>query len=55
MIRLHAKSYSINVSIIIAMSNPTRVFTTLELQNMWIEEFYVVQERPAPDSKAPKL
>ena len=34
---------------------PTNSFSTLELQNPWIDEFYVVQESRATDFKAPKL
>ena len=33
---------------------PTSPFTVLEPQNPWIDEFYVVQKRLAPDFKAPK-
>ena len=33
---------------------PTSPFTVLELQNPWIDEFYVVQERRATDFKVPK-
>ena len=34
---------------------PTSLFTVLEPQNPWIDEFYVVQERLATNFKASKL
>ena len=36
-------------------SLPTSRLTIMELQNPWIDEFYVVQELRATDFEAPKI
>ena len=40
---------------IVFKKNPTSLFTILEPQNPWIDEFYIVQNRRATSFDAPIL